>query len=348
MTELQTYTGGVLGLEGRPGVPADKIVVVSPGVAAIAPAYLAPGTAKGASANAAIAVAGGLVGVSLSRAATSAAVPLLRQLRRLKRQGVEIFPISARTASELSFPQGHPRPNILYVRHPVQGRRYYPVASYHHFVFEHKTREAIRLLASLGATAIEVDHERGWSGKFAANLSLPLKPTGSVAGSKASRGRILFSANLDGRRSPAVPDDLVWFPHEPLWQEIAELRINGGLKGFTLELEYNDNFGVSAELKTKLAGKGPLELGGSFQTHRKTKWTFQGTFRDYRSYRPRRKVQHAVEDRALPIRSPASKPTEELSELRKADLYAIAAELGVPGRSRMSKAELVAAVGSKA
>jgi hypothetical protein len=66
---------------------------------------------------------------------------------------------------------------------------------------------------------------------------------------------------------------------EPLWQEVANARLDSGLRAFTLEVNYTDDFGINASLKAKIAGVG-LEIGGTFTEYRETVWKLGGTFAD--------------------------------------------------------------------
>jgi len=76
---------------------------------------------------------------------------------------------------------------------------------------------------------------------------------------------------------PCIPDNLVWFPHEPLWQEVADARLTSGLTSFVLDVRSFDDYGVNSSLKALVAKSG-LEAGGSFVEHRATLWRLEGTF----------------------------------------------------------------------
>lgn len=108
----------------------------------------------------------------------------------LDRPGRGGSPIQATEASQLAFPPGHPKAKVLYGAHPIDTDVYYPVASFHRMVFEHKFAEAINLLMHLGATKIRVEHVRGWSTEFAASLSarMPSGPT-SVKGESTEESK---------------------------------------------------------------------------------------------------------------------------------------------------------------
>jgi hypothetical protein len=142
---------------------------------------------------------------------------------------VPLLTIGRSEATNLTFPHGHPRDQTLYTGDPVVPERYYPTAHFHRLAFQHKFSEAVRILATLGATQMRVEHEEGWSREFAAKVGLPVPTTqvevGAEGGStKNSCAEILFEATLQGTESPSLPTDLAWYPHEVAWQHITELR----------------------------------------------------------------------------------------------------------------------------
>ena len=185
-------------------------------------------------------------------------------------------------AASLTFPPGHPRERVLYVGHPAVPTTYYAAAGFHRHTFEHKFAEAVELVMDLGATQLEVEHVKGWSDQLAANLAVPLPMAGAEAGLHAEQSRshgssALFKATLKGNANPKLPDGLVWFPHEPTWQQLAEGRLKHGLTQFQLSVRYEDDYGIDAGLKLN-AGKAGLDLGGSFQEHESTVWRIEGNF----------------------------------------------------------------------
>lgn len=202
---------------------------------------------------------------------------------RARQGGLSVLEISRADARTLRFPPGHPRDTVLYVGHPAIPDIYYTFSSFHRLTFEHKFAEAVDLLMELGAKEIRVEHVRGWSRKFASNLSvaLPLKEEGSAHVSGGTKGTtsLLYEASLKGSTHPKLPENLVWYPHEPTWQSIAKGRITHGLTQFSLSVNYDDDFGVNAGVKLS-AHRAGLELGGNFEDHEATTWTLHGKFAD--------------------------------------------------------------------
>lgn len=200
--------------------------------------------------------------------------------KNVRTNGVNALQVKRSEAHKMVFPPAHPRNNVLYVGHPSDSNVYYTVASFHRVAFEHKFAEAVDLLMHLGAIKIKVEHVRGWSSEFAATLSA-LLPSGSgnaaVGSNSESNTTLLFEASLPENKSLVLPNNLVWYPHEPAWQSIAKGRLSFGLNEFSLTVNYEDDFGINAGLKMS-AIKAGLDLGGTFENHVATSWKLVGMF----------------------------------------------------------------------
>lgn len=202
--------------------------------------------------------------------------------KKLKESGELISTAPFSWTQKLSLLPGHPRDYLLYVGHPVQSDTYVPAADFHRIVFEHKFAEALSLLMHLGAKTCVVRHQIGWNRDFASSLSVGIPEAGVGAGvqggsSSASDKSLLYEAEFEGHNNPSLPDQLVWYHHEPTWKQLAEGRLKFGLRKFSLQLIYNDDFSVNAGLKLK-AEKAGFDLGGKFTDHVTTSWSISGTF----------------------------------------------------------------------
>lgn len=203
---------------------------------------------------------------------------------RARESGIRVLPVGKSETSQITFPPGHPREGVLYIGHPAKPGLYSTTAEFHRVTFEHKVSEAINLLMHLGATQIKVEHVKGWSREFAANMTVPLSAAGEAGGGEMSGGSrasssILYEARFRGTKTPGVPQDLVWYPHEPTWQSLAKGRLEFGLRDFSLSVVYEDDFGVHAGLRAS-ALKAGFDLGGRFEDHTSTVWRIQGEFVD--------------------------------------------------------------------
>jgi hypothetical protein len=199
-------------------------------------------------------------------------------------RGLSFLAVSHQEASALRLPPGHPRERVIYVGHPVVPTTYFPAAGFHRLAFEDKFTEAIRILMALGATQLEVEHIRGWSEGFAADLSVPLpaaagiEVAGHAGRQRRSGAALLFRASLSGSSEPKLPEKLVWYPHESTWRQVVDGRMHYGLQEFQLSVKYDDDYGIDAGFKVAVQNMG-LELGGKFQEHEATTWKINGAFK---------------------------------------------------------------------
>lgn len=209
---------------------------------------------------------------------------IMEARKRALSEGLDVQMVGFQEAKGLLFPPGHPQAKVVYMQHPANQLLYYPVATFHRHVFEHKFSEALLLLGALGANEISVQHVKGWNREFAGEMSVPLPPSvgkGQIGASASSQARtgenLLFHASLRGSDTPAMFSDPVWFPHESTWQAVAKLRLDHGLDVFSLTLNYEEDYQVNANLTAAIEGAG-FKLGGEFKKHLSTVWTMSGHF----------------------------------------------------------------------
>jgi hypothetical protein len=229
-------------------------------------------------------MSGGVLGVGVAMAAVEAA-SMARAILMARRsiEGLLAITMSEAEAAALRFPVGHPRRKVVYVGHPIAPLTYIPMAHFHAFLFEHKVAEALRLIRSLGADSVDVIHVEGWDQRIGIALTAPLPgaepvQVGTTAGLERGQGKyVMAKMRLKPAGTPRVPANLIWLPHEPLWQEIVDARLVSGLTSFVLDVRSHEDFGVNTSLKALVAKSG-LEAGGSFIEHRATLWRIEGTF----------------------------------------------------------------------
>lgn len=223
---------------------------------------------------------------SLGKILGAASAEAFKSLRKAWDKGLPIQTISFEEATQLDFPPGHPRLDTVYACHPASPRTYYPLADFHRVAFEGKFAEAMTLLMALGADSLRVEHVTGWSKDFAAISDVTVLGKGSI-GAEANKSQtqsdnLLFEASLTASHLPQLPDQLVWYQHEPTWKSIANGRLNYGLDAFRLFVSYRDSYGVDSKLVSAIEGAG-LGIGGKFEAHQSTVWQIEGSFQNLRS-----------------------------------------------------------------
>jgi hypothetical protein len=200
--------------------------------------------------------------------------------KKSQKKGLKITPIPYSWIHSFKLQPGHPRENVLYAAHPTLTNCYVPVSDFHRFTFEHKFSEILSILMHLGAEKLYVEHVKGWGKEFTSKISagIPNVEVGIDASISANKSnKILYQAEFDTKQTPVLPDNLIWYNHEPTWQSIVEGRLDFGMKNFSLQLMYLDDFGVNSNLRAK-AEKLGLDLAGNFEKHESTTWTIKGTF----------------------------------------------------------------------
>jgi hypothetical protein len=198
--------------------------------------------------------------------------------QKYQKKGIVINLIGRSYIEHFKLPPTHPRPQTIYVAHPIFRQEYNPLAEFHRSTFENKFNELLRLLTHLGAKTIEVYHMRGWGAEFAAHLGVHLSTSNKakVGTQRHSEQTLLYKAVLQGH-TPSMPEGLKWYYTEPNWQQIVDQRLHHGLQLFSLHHTYTDDFGINIELGSKLKKAG-FDFGGKFEGYTETIWHITGEF----------------------------------------------------------------------
>ena len=247
------------------GLPTDerRILVVgdAPGPA------VSPGTAIAA------AFVRGLFGAA-------GAAALARELRALPPKplpsGTLCVP-QAQLPRMLQFPAGHPQNGYAYALHPLRLDRYLLMGGFHRTLFEEKQGELLRLLAALGARRVRVRATASSSAEDAAQLDLSALGGFGARLTRRQISALEFEDQYAPTGRPHVPADLVWYQSEPTWQQVAERRLQLGLRSFKGTLSYASDFGITAELAVQLASGG-FRLGAEFKRWQASTVEFEADF----------------------------------------------------------------------
>ncbi len=213
-----------------------------------------------------------------------ATVPILNFIkginrRRSSEENLLLLPLQF--SKYLSLPPGHPSTNgQIYVGHPTEEKIYFPIAYFHRFVFEHKFAELLRLISSLGTRRIKAQSVEGYKTEILSGGEIDISIAsvdGKYEKNKLRDKSIVYKADLNNESKPEISNDLVWFPYENTWKEMARERVEHGLKSVSVELEYLDDYGINAKLKFNLKHL-KANLGVEFVDYKKTVWVFNVDF----------------------------------------------------------------------
>lgn len=171
----------------------------------------------------------------------------------------------------------------VYAAHPHESGLYIPISQFHSYLLEEKRSEFLRLMTSLGARSVRLTHAQ--SEETAARVNAGVEgvkgvDVGAKAGMRASKGTrfsLEMSIEEPPTRPPAVPSNLIWFHHEPMWQALCDARLTYGATSFKVGFAYKSDFGVDASLCAKIAGMG-LEVGGNFEENESVEQEYEVTF----------------------------------------------------------------------
>lgn len=205
---------------------------------------------------------------------------------------------------EINFPVGHPIDDHFYLAHPYLENKYIPMQNYENLLFSDKVRELSYILQCLGATDIEIDSLKGSSVEAVSNYSLDLNANGNVkihsgsvsknsksdsVNSSKSLSQLATKQKFTPTKKPYLPESLIWYHHEPEWQQIYQQRTNGHLDSYSIiirnqfsQLDKENIFNkVKAEYENliiKVDGGFSQNISKQFKEEGFTEWKLEVKF----------------------------------------------------------------------
>jgi len=171
-----------------------------------------------------------------------------------------ILPLNISSIGELKFPPNHPKKGQLYVGHPFRSNIYYPIEIAENQIFESQVTELTRVLQSLGAMRIEIEHVQGEKGSIfnsennsnyeknnldiSAKVDVKIHKVNAEYGHKSEKSneteklknyqntsnkRMSITQTFEITSEIGLPFDLIWYHHNEVWQSIANQRLDGKL-----------------------------------------------------------------------------------------------------------------------
>lgn len=144
----------------------------------------------------------------------------------------------------INFPMGHPVANQLYVGHPYIPSKYIPFENYELELIEDKIREFSQIMQYLGATEINIESVNSSSNNKDVNTDQKLSGgadykfiSGSGNGERYITNKLLedisqhinLHQKFSPKKTPMLPNNLVWYQNEPSWQRLYNQRMQGAL-----------------------------------------------------------------------------------------------------------------------
>jgi hypothetical protein len=99
---------------------------------------------------------------------------------------------------------------------------------------------------------------------------------GRISGESNQLSSRIWQGTSDAKR-PMLPGGLRWYPNEADWQNLAESRLHGKRKEFTLSLKRNADFGVDADLSAVVKAVD-LKIGGKYRSCEHVEFSVTGSF----------------------------------------------------------------------
>ena len=145
---------------------------------------------------------------------------------------------------DITFPNGHPRCNELYIAHPFKTNYYIPFIDSEYTLFIEKIEEFSYIMECLGATEINYTTIHGKSVKEISeykrniqanvdykiqNINANYSTSTNKDSSSSSNYEFESSKKLNPSMKPFLPDNLLWYPKEERWQNIVNQRLKGNL-----------------------------------------------------------------------------------------------------------------------
>ncbi|MCH5328665.1 MAG: hypothetical protein J1E02_06560 [Coprobacter sp.] len=252
----------------------------------------------------------------------------------------------------IEFPIGHPQEGELYVCHPYRTNYYIPYEMHEFELFKDKMDELRLVLQTMGATLIRISDINGseqhktdkkhisidgnFNGKVnKVHANADIKKTSDEY--EMLRREYTTESHFEPQRMPYIPDRLVWYPQQPDWQRLFELRKNGLRKhrisvsvSRETQLTTQQQFGLKADFQALIVKTGVkinTDTDKMFENKTSSIWTLDVEFESLEILRAR---ENAANDIA-PAQIPAATLTKDVFSAEEQEYCAALAEYAADG-----------------
>lgn len=193
-----------------------------------------------------------------------------------------------KTPECLTFSNGHPMANTLYIPHPLHPTQYLPMEQAEQMLFMDKVREFCYIAQCLGAKKIEFFTASGQKLSTHATSNNSFDASGNFKmhemSGNYSHGRSRYYSSIDGneinmnqtfepKSAPYCPDDVEWYHKEKGWKDLVRQRLNGNLThyDFYISSQETTNINESEEKAISIAYNNILmSLKANYKNTQKT------------------------------------------------------------------------------
>lgn len=185
---------------------------------------------------------------------------------------------------QFRFPPQHPVNGMAYACLDLQPDYYFPLATFHEYIYQTKMNAFLEMCSQLGAKEVRISYaeENGIDVTTKIKSSNIPSPKGIVDSDLALSyshdtkhdGNIFCSFpkinKIEEFKSP-------WLYSEPSWITLQKMRLERDVSKFTAEFNHNDEMGVTGKMAGGLNKIG-IDIGGTYHTLTKRKFIFQVEF----------------------------------------------------------------------
>lgn len=169
----------------------------------------------------------------------------------------------------LSFPQGHPHVQELYVLHPYKPNQYIPYNEYQYSLFRDEVKEFLWIMECLGAKSVSFHETQAEESNVDKEYSATTSGGGEYKGIGGNvsyeRGKHNSEYNkltnelmeikeyaLTPNTPPYIPEDVVWYQHRQDWHRNIESRRTGRLMKASFRLSTSSITKTSTQERKKI------------------------------------------------------------------------------------------------
>jgi tetratricopeptide (TPR) repeat protein len=201
-------------------------------------------------------------------------VPVERKEEILPTHYTSAFLINS-LPDKITMPLGHLVPNQLYILHPYKENKYVLFDDYEMDFLAERVREFCEFAQALGATDVVIESIQSKSSEKSSSSKEKRKGKINLAGIVPGLGKGSFDSNDENTRylldtalqgisisqkftpsqKPFLPDNLVWYEHEPSWQQLYRQRMMGNLLEHREHIESKKNRMVQSSEISKIEGE---------------------------------------------------------------------------------------------